>query len=307
MLKLPAIYSQRDNRWASILLGYNTSTYTIGSHGCLITCLSMLTNRTPDTTNQILQSSGGFVSGGGLFIWNACANLGLKQTYLSPKWDGPVTDFGVTKAKELIDAGNPLLCEVDFNPSTIGEDMHFVLVIGYEGENFTMADPWTGTTGSMDVYGGFRRAVIQYRAYDKTFQNSSVTTSVAVESQTFENLVRKSTIYDWIISTLKLTDSETVVKAEIPKFLTYEDKIRQQEAQLSADRENASALEVSLKEKTTELQDIKAQVAEMQKTIENTLDENQRLLRAVQDLKAASQVTQYTGWKKRLFDFIAAL
>jgi len=167
-LKITAL-SQRDSRWASILLGYNTSNvYSIGMYGCLITCLSTITDRTPNVTNQILKDNSGYVSGGN-FVWGKCTALGLNQTYVSPVYTGLVTDAGVAKAKELLKGQYPLLCEIDFNPATMGEEMHFVEVIGYDDntENFYIMDPWTGEIVSLDRYGGFRRAVIQFRAYDK--------------------------------------------------------------------------------------------------------------------------------------------
>jgi hypothetical protein len=167
-LKITAL-SQRDSRWASLLLGYNTnSAYSIGMYGCLITCLSAITDRTPNVTNQILKDNSGYVSGGN-FVWGKCTALGLTQTYVSPVYTGLVTDAGVAKAKELLKGQYPLLCEIDFNPATMGEEMHFVEVIGYDDntENFYIMDPWTGEIVSIDRYGGFRRAVIQFRAYDK--------------------------------------------------------------------------------------------------------------------------------------------
>ena len=166
-LKLPIIFSQRDNRWASILLGHNTNNaYTIGMYGCLITCLGMYVNKTPEQVNTILKEHNGFTSGSGNFIWSHSQDVGLTQQYASPKWDGPVTAQGITKAKELLDGHYPLLCEVDFNPATVGEEMHFVLCTGYDGDTFFIADPWTGTEETFDKYGGFTRAVISYRAYN---------------------------------------------------------------------------------------------------------------------------------------------
>jgi vacuolar-type H+-ATPase subunit I/STV1 len=49
--------------------------------------------------------------------------------------------------------------------------MHWVLVYGYEPntETFYICDPWTGRADlTLDVYGGTRRAVIQFRTYTQT-------------------------------------------------------------------------------------------------------------------------------------------
>lgn len=168
-LKL-TLYGQRDPRWSSILLGYNTqAVYSIGNYGCLITCLAMQVNKTPDQVNQILKDNGGFTSGSGNLIWSKTAVLGLNNTYTSPAWDGPVTAQGIQKAKDYLDQGYPLITEVDFNPNTTTPDQHFVNVVGYEGDEFFIDDPWTGTERNLSVYGGFARAVIKYRVYDKKF------------------------------------------------------------------------------------------------------------------------------------------
>jgi hypothetical protein len=161
------IYSQRDQRWANIFLGDNTSfPYTIGNYGCLITCLSSYIDQDPKTTNNQLKDNKAFVSGG-LFVWTKSTVLDLNQTYVSPRYDGPVTDQGIAKMKDLLDQGYPLLCEVDFNPNTSGEEMHFVLILRYDGDSFYAMDPWVGEIINLSVYGGIKRAAIQFRSYDK--------------------------------------------------------------------------------------------------------------------------------------------
>ena len=60
-----------------------------------------------------------------------------------------------------------------------------------------------------------------------------VSQMVQVEAPVFENLVRKSTIYDKVYQKLNVQDGETIVLAEIDKLLTYEEKVRDQEKQLA--------------------------------------------------------------------------
>lgn len=159
------IYSQRDSRWANDFLGTST-TDKIGLYGCLITCFSSYIGKTPDLVNNTLKNNGGFTSGD-LFIWSKCTILGLNQTYVSPKYTSAVTSQGLQKIKDFLDQGYPLICEVDFNPNTDGEEMHFVLITRYEGDSFYAMDPWVGEIINLSVYGGAARAVIQFRAYDK--------------------------------------------------------------------------------------------------------------------------------------------
>lgn len=178
MLKPLLLLSQRDSKWANILLGFNTNLpYTLGNFGCLITCLSMYIGKLVNETNDILKANQAFAKDSGEFIWGKSSALGLNQTYLSPRYTDAVTAQGFQKIKELIDAGFPLLCEVDFNPNTSGEEMHFVLIIGYKDDNFYAADPWVGEIINLSVYGGAARAIIQFRAYDKTLSTDVAPTN----------------------------------------------------------------------------------------------------------------------------------
>lgn len=169
-LKVPLIQSQRDNRWSSIPLGNNTNaSYNIGQFGCLITSFANYLGITPVDVNSHKDL---FTAGGGDLIWSKVTVLGLNPYYTSPRYEDAVTNQGIAKMKSLIDEGRPLICEIDFNPTTVNEDMHFVLVIGYDdssqdSETFYAIDPWTGTEIDLSVYGGVRRTLYCFRAYDK--------------------------------------------------------------------------------------------------------------------------------------------
>ena len=303
MVKLPTVYSQRDGRWASILLGYNTDPkYTIGMYGCLITCLGMLSNKTPDVVNKLLVDNQGYVAGTGNFIWSKCTVVGLNQLALSYSWDGPVTDNGVALAKQWLDKGNALMCEIDFNPATSGEEMHYVLCIGYEGEDFFMADPWTGNIDSFDVYGGFRRAVIQFRVYDPVFPTTTATQSVMVEAPVFENLVRKSTIYDWILSKLNVQDSQTIVQAEITKLIDYEDAVAQKDRQLAESRDMITALQKSAEDKEKELKSLQEDIGQLMFRVNEAVAQNKDLQARLADAQQAAQQPIFKGWKKWIYD-----
>jgi hypothetical protein len=185
-LKINPIFSQRDSQWSSILLGNNKNQpYNIGNYGCLISCYAMFLSsigkpETPKTVNEKLKPEG-FTKDSGELIWSApCNEWGITNDYISPTYDGPVTNFGVNKMKALLDEGKPLICHVDFDPQDIDDDMHWVLVYGYEPntEIFYICDPWTGRSDlTLDVYGGTRRAVIQFRTYTQTVPKQDQPTS----------------------------------------------------------------------------------------------------------------------------------
>lgn len=199
MLNVPLL-SQRDSRWSSIILGNNKlgSKYTIGNFGCLITCFSMYISKTPDQVNLSLKQNGGFTSDGGDFIWSKSTVLGLGQTYLSPRYTGPVTVQGLVKVKELLDQNLPIVCEVDFNPNTDGEEQHYVLLIGYEGDKIFAADPWVGEIINLDVYGGPQRAIIQFRAYDKALKPATApVVSPTINDQTVLDTGEPYKLMEW--------------------------------------------------------------------------------------------------------------
>ena len=323
MLKLPGMFGQRDSRWAGEYLGFNTSSpYTIGNYGCLITCLGCLINNTRLEVNTILKTNNGFISGG-LFVWGKSTILGLNQLYVSPSYDGPVTEFGLTKAKEYLDQGYPLLLEVDFNPATIGEEMHFVLCLGHEDNQFTIFDPWTNSIRLLDDYGGFQRAVIQFRVYDVKLPH--------VEEQNLQvDLDKCRTARDshWndlntIKDLLKIGGeySLTVVRAEIEKLITYEDAvvvkdrtISDLEKQITELIAKVNAQNEALEHTNTYIKDMEFQyqaelesktteVSDMRKTVQTLTDENQSHLRALQELKTQCKPV-FKGWKKKLYDLL---
>jgi hypothetical protein len=141
--------AQRDTRWKNVVLGEPTGhDKTIGNWGCLLVAYNMqarywgLTDRTPPQENAAYTDVGAF---SGPFI---------RPGALSMLYPGGVTYHGFKtrsddtmreQVREWIDNGWPVPCRVDFDPADSDFDQHWVLVIGYQGENdFWMADPWHG-------------------------------------------------------------------------------------------------------------------------------------------------------------------
>ncbi|MEI6221163.1 MAG: C39 family peptidase [bacterium] len=146
MITLPEVYNQRDQRWAGENLGYSNT--TIAAYGCLLNCLAMVAryygiNETPVTLDKKLEGIGGYY-GGNMYVWGKLQQLfpDIEEKHvLTPN---RLTDLQITDIKRALDSGYPVMLEIDFNTSTTTEDMHFVLATGYQGEDFTIADPWTG-------------------------------------------------------------------------------------------------------------------------------------------------------------------
>jgi uncharacterized protein YvpB len=83
-------------------------------------------------------------------------------------------DSDINAIKDAIDAGFPVMIWLDYNPRTVKNDMHWVLIIGYDPtdeNNFTIADPIDGKEKSLKKYLGWwkpsaRRAIEAYVIYD---------------------------------------------------------------------------------------------------------------------------------------------
>lgn len=315
MLKLPLINNQRNPQWASELLGYNTqSVYNLGNYSCLISCLGMLTNRNTHDVNELLKANKGFQAqfdvngkvipgtGTGNFVWSKCTVLGLNSIYVSPTWSGPVTDTGISNVKSYIDQGYAPLCEVDFNPSTMGEEMHFVLAVGYDGDNFMIADPWTGTIKSMDVYGGFRRAIIQFRVYDKKFPTDSIS-SPDLEGLLSACVKDRNSHWDFIISVAKklnIETNETVILAELDKLIGYEDGIVKKDKQLQEAQKQIDDLKIQLNDVTTSHDALQTSYDALQKSFNEDTNTIADLKIKLTDLESIINAPRIKGWVDKL-------
>jgi len=178
MIKLPQKYSQMDSRWGSELLGFNTEPqYNIHNYGCLITCLAMIHSYygakvDPSLMNNLLKDAKGY-AGGGNYIWGTFPKILKKVTEHLYRTPAPLTDDRIEDIKNAIDEGYPVMVQLDYNPRTVGLDMHYVLFIGYnpEDENdFTILDPLGGKVVSLKKYLGWwrpnaRRTIEQYVIY----------------------------------------------------------------------------------------------------------------------------------------------
>ena len=137
--------SQRDARWNDKRLGQVGSNQTIGKWGCLLTCFTMVANAyghqvTPAQLNDSMVRQGGFIDVN-LTKWNALTDVYTDMIYGGKLASTPE----VTKS---IDAslmeGRPVAVQVDFTSDTpyTDNDQHWVLIVGKDGEDYRVNDPW---------------------------------------------------------------------------------------------------------------------------------------------------------------------
>lgn len=153
--------SQRDPRWASDKLG--NSNLTIGSHGCLVTCLAMAVGVTPAEFNRRLREVGGFT--GALVYWKM-VEVAYPQLDYYKFIDCRYVPAPLNEIDSMLALGVPVEVEVDFNPDTAFVDQHWILIIGKAGDDYIANDPWTGERISFrEKYGEPSRWIFRIVAY----------------------------------------------------------------------------------------------------------------------------------------------
>lgn len=199
ILNVP-IFGQRDPKWANKPLGSSTS--TLGGYGCLVTCLAMLAkyygkDTDPDRLNTALKNINGFANGN-LYKWYEGITKLYTDVTITKLQNCPnpltTTDFNAIKAE--IDAGRPVILQVDFIPATSTVDMHFVLLVGYEGDTYWVNDPWYGDKANLTRYGDPKITVQQYVFHSGPVPAPGSSDTIPVLKTDFERMRTKCDILD---------------------------------------------------------------------------------------------------------------
>lgn len=146
-LNVPVL-SQHDPRWATQRLGTVNGT-TIGSHGCLVTCMTMLANYyghqiTPSQMDDWLTVNQGYVQG------NLYRNDAFPREFIDCTFQGSLLCTNIpaplNRINESLDKGYPAVIMLDFDHDpNDGIQTHFVLVVGRDDAgNYIINDPWYG-------------------------------------------------------------------------------------------------------------------------------------------------------------------
>lgn len=175
MNELPAIYGQRDPRWAQVHLGYPSAgaASTLGNYGCYVTTDAIVASYfgqpiTPPELNERFVAAACYVQG------NLLTDSSLSRIFPECKYEtslyygnGPAD---LAKLQSLLESPHSaVILEVDFNPSHVGVQTHFVVAVQCDGERVTIADPWTGTLRNLaDAYGDPKTAIQKFVLYSGT-------------------------------------------------------------------------------------------------------------------------------------------
>lgn len=130
--------SQRDPRWRDVQLGF--SHLTIGGYGCYLTCLAMLTGKTPIEVNDILRAERCFFGPDLALIDSAKAARALNISFFGIQYD-------INKEPSWY----PNIKEVDMSPAP-GKQQHFVVRFKDTDGKKKIIDPWTGRIQAIGFY-----------------------------------------------------------------------------------------------------------------------------------------------------------
>ncbi|WP_037573043.1 C39 family peptidase [Spirochaeta cellobiosiphila] len=146
-LDIPYYAQGKDSPWADELLG-NKSKLTIRSHGCALTCITMIVDHyspeslTPDLMNDWLKTNNGYQDGwegtdylGEVVLnWPALASYGKGYVYTRLDWKAQPAD--ILLIKYYLDQKVPVIGEVLYHGAP-----HYIVLTGYDEKGFLMNDP----------------------------------------------------------------------------------------------------------------------------------------------------------------------
>jgi uncharacterized protein YvpB len=170
------VFSQRSGQWSRDALG-SDPVDTIGSAGCAVTAVSMVTAAygyasNPQQLNRWLTSHGGYIQND-LLLWRqAAAGSGgaVRWQWLHVPGmvsqlrtdDQDIEDLPPQSLVEAqLDAGRLVVAEV-----RLYGGMHFVVITGHSGRTLYINDPWFGDRTTLQArYGSYQRAVHSAQVY----------------------------------------------------------------------------------------------------------------------------------------------
>jgi len=169
-------FSQRSLQWSRDALG-SDRVDTIGSAGCALTAVTMVTaaygySTNPGMLNHWLTANGGYLEND-LLLWRQAA--AATQGSVRWKWlhvpgmvsqlrtdDQDIEDLPPQSVVETqLDAGRLVVAEV-----RLYGGMHFVVITGHSGHTLYINDPWYGDRTTLQArYGSYRQAVHSAQVY----------------------------------------------------------------------------------------------------------------------------------------------
>lgn len=182
------LFSQRDSHWSSNKLG--TSTSTLGSHGCLITCAASMLNyfgqaTDPGKLNQLLTEKNLYYQGN-LFAFGSLDNLFNVKLDWDNFIDCATTPAPLDRIDQILQAKFPLIVKVDFDTDDDDVDQHWVMIYGKENGEYIILDPWDGQKKTFESrYGDPARYIFRIATWKGTPQLPPAVPPVVPDQKVF--------------------------------------------------------------------------------------------------------------------------
>ena len=288
-LPIPPL-GQRSPLWARKKLG--TSSVTIGSAGCVLTCMSMLLKyygheQNPDILNEVFKSNDIYHNSNLVYWWgvpSAFPDIKFIERYAC--YDDPCD---LSKIDEYLDKKMPVIAEVDFS-TRAGLQTHFVLIIGKDEQGeYLINDPYTGECYFFSAkYGDPARYIYGLRLF----------TGPIKEDTSDEN---------------KIKDLENKVKNQAEQILELSTTVGVLDGELTSQEQENTRINKSLiearEEKATLFREKENLEREVAKYIKRVLELNESRealrtkLRALEDIsvEALSASDLFSKWLKKVF------
>lgn len=146
-LDVPYYVQGKDSSWADEKLG-NKSELTIRTHGCALTCISMVVSHlyndglNPSNMNKWLKRNNGFQDAweGDEYIGEVSLNwpalTEFRDGWVYTRFDWKAKPADLLLIKYYINQGIPIIAEVLYKKAP-----HYVVLTGWDDEGFIMNDP----------------------------------------------------------------------------------------------------------------------------------------------------------------------
>lgn len=266
-INLPKVFSQNDPAWKGKTLGTKG---TIGAYGCLMTDIAMICAyygkpENPDSLNEKLKTSGGYASGN-LYVWAALTTIYPDIKY-GGQWQTPdaLTAYQMSFIREKINAGYPVLFQIDTIPSTSGLDEHWVLAVDYEGDDFMVADPWDGVIKRITSWGVQPQKLIYAYAYYTGNPVQAIET-ITVAKTDYEKIVRNAQIKVELAKYLDIVNGDIAAYDDFVRVVAgYKSRITDLQTQLntaSAELQNRTDQVGRLKDELIKSEELRGELTQ---------------------------------------------
>ncbi|MDD2822788.1 MAG: C39 family peptidase [Candidatus Daviesbacteria bacterium] len=281
-LTLPVTYCQNDPRWKNSPMGTKG---TIGGVGCLLNCATMSVSyygfkETPLTLNEKMTQNGGYQDGN-LLIWGAIPKLfaGLKY---SGKWSNSqaLTQDQMNQIRGAIDKGFPVFLQIDTIPSTSAFDEHWILAIGYDGDDFIVQDPWDGAEKRITSWGvTAQKLIYSWCWYEGTPAAIDAAEGCLVPNTPewrtkYEQIVASATKWAETLKILEITDDPNTTPSDKVKSVAAGYKSRETDLknQLGEKQKDLDVANTEITNRTEQVSRLEKLVLEKEKYYKDLLD-----------------------------------